>query len=92
MLSYLKIDPFNADLWFETGRIYASKGNWTDAMTNLNKAIAIDASQGIYFYQRCLVFINMNNDAQAKQDALMAIQLGYPSVAPDVKQRLGIPQ
>lgn len=90
MEAYLKYNPYSADIWFETGRIYAGKGNWETAMANLNKAITMDANQGLYYFQRALVKINTNDISGAKEDAIKAQSLGYNQISDEIKQKLGI--
>lgn len=87
---YLEKNPYSADIWFETGRIYAGKAMWSKALENVNKAISLDASQGLYYFQRALIKINTNDLESAKQDAVRAQSLGYDQIPDQVKEKLGI--
>lgn len=88
--AYLKLKPLHADLWFEGGRIYALQKSWDKSLAMLNKAIQIDPSKGLYYYQRGLSNLYSGKIAIAKSDMTRAIQLGYTEADPMVLKQAGL--
>jgi hypothetical protein len=56
----------------------------------INKAMAVEPSKGLYFYQRALLYFNTQRLDLAKNDVIKAISLGYKEIDPTVKIRLGL--
>ena len=90
IMNYLKLKPLNADIWYEACRTNILLNNYSEAEKMINKAISLDARQGLFFYQRALLYYNTQRLDLAKIDILKAMSLGYTNVDPTVKIKLGI--
>lgn len=77
---YQKFRPYNGDTWYEKARMKRSLGNLMGAMEDINRAIQIDASKGIYYYERAIENNLLNHNDQAKIDLQTAISSGYNNI------------
>lgn len=64
----------SADVYMGTGIIYISKGDLNNALLLLNAAIAIDPRKGSAYYNRALVFDQLNKKEEAIKDYNMALR------------------
>ena len=55
-------------------------GNLLEALDDINRAIQLDASKGIYFYERAIENHKLNRSEFAKTDLQTAISLGYANI------------
>ncbi len=90
IMKYLNLRPYNADIWYEACRTNILLNNYPEAEKMINKAMAVEPSKGLYFYQRALLYFNTQRLDLAKNDVIKAISLGYKEIDPTVKIRLGL--
>ncbi|HRG22198.1 MAG TPA: tetratricopeptide repeat protein, partial [Saprospiraceae bacterium] len=77
---YQKYRPYNGDTWYEKARMKRTLGNLMAALDDINRAIQLDASKGIYFYERAIENHQLTRKEFAKADLETAIGLGYASI------------
>ena len=77
---YQKYRPYNGDTWYEKARMKRTLGNLLAALDDINRAIQIDASKGIYFYERAIENHQLTRKEFAKADLETAISLGYANI------------
>ena len=69
----IKARTNSADVYMGTGIIYTSKGDLTNALLLLNAAIKIDPRKGSAYYNRALVYDQLNKKEEAIRDYNMAL-------------------
>ncbi|MCB0662325.1 MAG: tetratricopeptide repeat protein [Saprospiraceae bacterium] len=74
-LAYLKIDPYDADVWYEEGLTQKLLGKPTEALQYLNKAIELDPGAGLFYAERARVHQLLGQPDKARSDQLRADQL-----------------
>lgn len=82
---YQKYRPYNADTWYEKARMKRILGNLMAALEDINRAIQLDASKGIYFYERAIENNQLGRKEFAKSDLATAISLGYTNIDPQLQ-------
>lgn len=73
---YLKYNPYNAEVLYESGMILRSKGQNPEAIDRLSKAIQLKPNLGIAYLERARAYMQSGNKAAAQQDYQRAEQLG----------------
>jgi len=69
----IKAKTRSADVYMGTGIIYTSKGDLKNALLLLNAAIAIDPRKGSAYYNRALIYDQLNMKEAAINDYNMAL-------------------
>ncbi len=82
---YLKLDPNNANVWYESGMIQRTLGKNQEALQALNQAIRLNTNFALAYLERARVQAQMGNKAAAAQDYQHAAQLGTPMEPSDSK-------
>jgi hypothetical protein len=77
-------------MWYKACSTNIVLKNYPEAEKMISKAISLDEGQGIFFYQRALLYYNSQRFESAKSDLLKAMSLGYNEIDPTVKIKLGI--
>lgn len=99
--SYLKLSPYNADMWYEKGRLLRTLNQLTAAIPAYDQAIKIKDAERInqqskvaklrlYYYERGRTKYFLQQMDSAKQDIQMAANLGMTDIDPEIKSALGI--
>jgi tetratricopeptide (TPR) repeat protein len=73
--TYLTHNPYDADVWYESGRLYRMMNDERQALSAFNRAIAL-GQNGIFYLERAKSNLMLGNRAQAQQDLRTAEQLG----------------
>ena len=73
---YLKFNPYNADVLYESGMILRSKGQNKEAIERLTKALQIKPGLGVAHLERARAYTQLGDKASAQQDYQRAQQLG----------------
>jgi tetratricopeptide (TPR) repeat protein len=73
---YLKIDPNNADFWYESGLVERSLKRYNDAIKSLDQAIKLNPKLGLAYLERARSKALSGNLGGAQQDYQKAQQLG----------------
>jgi len=73
---YLEFNPYNANVWYESGMIQRSLGQNKEALTALNQAIRFDPNFALAYRERARAQAQLGNKAAAQQDYQRAQQLG----------------
>lgn len=76
ILKYLENNPYDADVWYENGRLYRLKGNNQASIPAFTRAIQLNPNQGLYFYERSKAYLAVGQKAQAQSDLAAAKQRG----------------
>ncbi len=58
----LKIRPDAPDAYFSLGDLYSAEGRWSDALPYLEKAVALDSSNGPYLCTLGIAEVNLHQD------------------------------
>jgi protein O-mannosyl-transferase len=82
MDEYQKYFPYEANIWYEKGRIKNFLKRYPEAIADLNRSIELDNTKGLYFYERAVTYLNMNNKALAKASLNTSKSLGYKNIDP----------
>ena len=85
---YQKYFPYNADIWYEKGRIKNFLKQFPEAIADLNRAVELDNSKGLYYYERALTYMNMGKKALAKNNLNSCKSLGYKNIDPNFEAAL----
>jgi tetratricopeptide (TPR) repeat protein len=72
---YLALDSYDADIWYESGRLYRMVKDEHKALAAFDRAIGL-GQKGTYFLERAKSNLALGNVAQSKQDYQRAQQLG----------------
>jgi protein O-mannosyl-transferase len=89
--SYLKLNPYNADLWYEKGRALRLLERPQEAVQAYGEAIKLKSNnKGLYHYERSRTYAGLNMMNEAKSDLQISIQLGYDKIDPVYRQQLGM--
>ena len=73
---YLKYNPNNAEVWYESGMILRAKGQSQEAIERLTRAIQLKPGLGLAYLERARAYVHTGNRAAAQQDYQRAAQLG----------------
>ena len=74
--TYLSLNPYDATIWYESGRLYRVQNDNPNALKALNQAIQLDPQRGLYFLERARVNAVLGQKAQARSDLANAERLG----------------
>ncbi len=74
--SYLKYDPYNADLWYEGGRCSRAINKITESIRYYDEAIRVNPKFGLAFLERGRTYQQLGNTAAANADLAKAQSLG----------------
>lgn len=89
--TYLQLNPYNADLWYEKGRALRLLERPKEAIQAYDEAIKLKSNnKGLFHYERSRTYAGLNMMNEAKADLQTAIQLGYTNIDPTYKQQLGM--
>ncbi len=99
--SYLALKPFDANMWYEKGRLLTLIAQSEDkvsanvrfqaALASLTEALRFESpNRGMFFYERAKVYATMQMKAEAKNDLQQAINLGFQGIDPMFRNSLGL--
>ncbi len=88
--SYIKLKPFNANIWYEKARALRTLNRLQDAVPAYSQAIKINPREAVFYYERGRTYYYLGKPTEAKKDILMSIRLGNKNVDPEIKQKLNI--
>lgn len=99
--SYLALKPFDANMWYEKGRILAIIAQTEDAVSanasrqaalaSFSEALRFDSpNRGMFFYERAKLYANLQMKAEAKNDLQQSISLGFRDIDPVFRNSLGL--
>lgn len=77
--AYLQRDPYRADIWYERGLARYNLKRYAAGLADLNQAIALDNTRGMFYEIRSQLHQAMGNQSLAQNDAQRAQQLGVPN-------------
>ncbi len=83
LLKYLELNPYDPDIWYESGRLYRMANKEQQALAAFDRAISL-AQKGVFFLERAKSNLVLGNKTQARQDLQTAEQMG---VAIDAQTR-----
>lgn len=86
---YLKYNPYNAEVWYESGMILRSKGRNQEAIERLSRSIQLKPTLGLAYLERARAYMQMGNRAAAQQDYQRAQQMGFPKEELDARLERG---
>jgi len=89
LVNYTKLRPYNADIWYEKSRLEVQMNQIQKALASVNRALQINANNGLYYEGRASIYLSLGNVTAARQDAQTAISLGR-SIAPVLRAGVGI--
>jgi Tfp pilus assembly protein PilF len=75
LLKYLELNPYDADIWYESGRLYRMVNKEQQALTAFDRAISL-SQKGVYFLERAKSHLLLGNKTQARQDFQTAERMG----------------
>jgi tetratricopeptide (TPR) repeat protein len=99
--SYLVLKPFDANMWYEKGRLLSLIAQKEDpassmtrqqaALTAYSEALKFESpNRGMFFYERSKTYSTLKMTNEAKNDLQQAISLGFQGIDPMYKSSLGL--
>jgi tetratricopeptide (TPR) repeat protein len=99
--SYLTLKPFDANMWYEKGRILtiiaqsengvSANASRQAALASFSEALSFESpNRGMFFYERSKVYASLQMMPEAKNDLQQAISLGFQGVEPMYRSSLGL--
>ncbi len=73
----LEIDPKDVDAYSNRGSVYREKGQYDQAISDLNKALEISPNFGMAYYQRGRVYYSKGDYNKSWSDIKRAEDLGH---------------
>jgi protein O-mannosyl-transferase len=81
--AYLKVKPFDANIWYEGGMVQRLMNKNDGAVQYLNRAIQLDPKMGLAYLERARAQMQAGSKAAAQQDYQRAQQMGVRLDATD---------
>lgn len=72
----LTLDDNNSNAHYDIALAYGELGQLEQALTEINRAIALDAGQGPYYYGRAWILLKSDRSAEAMDDFQKAADMG----------------
>ena len=72
---YLEYNPYDADIWYENGRLFRLKKNEQEAINCFTRALGF-ADKGIYYLERSKAYLNTGQKSLAQSDLAAAERRG----------------
>ncbi|MEJ6614876.1 MAG: tetratricopeptide repeat protein, partial [Saprospiraceae bacterium] len=88
--TYFTYNPYNADLWYEAGRLKRALNRLPEAIKDYTEAIRLNGKKGVFYYERSRTQSQLNQIYAAKRDLAKAIQLGYAKIDPEYRTQMGM--
>lgn len=82
---YIKLDAFNADVFYERAVSKNALGKYAEALPDLNKAISLRNTQPLFFVERAKCYKAMGNIIASKNDVSQAQKMGA-KIPPELLQ------
>ncbi|MGE5106182.1 MAG: tetratricopeptide repeat protein, partial [Sphingobacteriales bacterium] len=82
---YIKLDAFNADVFYERGVCKNALGKYAEALPDLDKAISLKNTQALYFVERAKSYKALGNIVASKSDITQAQKMGA-KIPPELLQ------
>jgi tetratricopeptide (TPR) repeat protein len=76
LLAYLARNPYDAAIWYESGRLYRIQKQPQKALSALTRAVTLDSGSGRYLLERARAHATLGNKEQARIDLSRAESLG----------------
>ncbi|RLD21372.1 MAG: hypothetical protein DRI69_04215 [Bacteroidetes bacterium] len=74
--SYLSRNPYDATIWYESGRLFRIQKQPQNALPALTRAVDLDRTSGRYLLERARVNVTLGNKQAARSDLARAEALG----------------
>jgi tetratricopeptide (TPR) repeat protein len=87
--TYLRHNPYNAEVLYESGMILRSKKQNEEAIKRLSRAIQLKPGMGIAYLERARAYMQLGNKTAAEQDYDRARRLGVKLTELDVQLQSG---
>jgi tetratricopeptide (TPR) repeat protein len=87
--TYLRLNPYNAEVLYESGMILRAKGQTKEAIERLSRAIQLKPSLGLAYLERARAYMQIGNRSAAQQDYRRAQQFGIKLAETDVQMMGG---
>lgn len=88
--TYLELRPFHADMWYEKGRAMRQVDQVRPSISAFSRAIQINNTKGLYYYERARTYASLGDIPKAKQDLATAIARGFTEIDPGFKREMGM--
>jgi len=88
--SYLQYDPYNANIWYESGMLQRSLNRGPEAIGSLTKAIDLNPQFGLAYMERARAHSQAGNKDLARSDYQKAQQLRMPFTQEDKDAMMGV--
>lgn len=85
---YQQFKPYESDNSYEKARLQRLLNRIPQALEAINFAIRINATKGLYYYERAIIQQMSGNNAAAKQDLNEAKRLGFNGIDPGVSSKI----
>jgi len=83
--NYLRYDPYNANIWYESGTLLRAQQKNSEAMDAFNHAIKFNPNFGLAYLERARVYIQAGDKVAAQRDYQRAQQLGQKLTPSDTQ-------
>lgn len=83
--AYIKLDEFNADVFYERGVCKLATARPKEALPDFNKAIELKNTQPVFLVERSRCYKQLGNIAASRNDAMLAQKMGA-KVPPELLQ------
>ena len=70
--AYLKLEPFNAAMWYERGLAKRNLDRHAESIPDFNEAIRRDPAKGVYYLERSRAYGSIGKMREALADAQTA--------------------
>jgi tetratricopeptide (TPR) repeat protein len=77
ILKYQSFNPTEPNTYYETARLKRELSDTQNALIDINKAIQLNNSNGLYFYEQAIIQNNLGLKAEARSSIANARKLGY---------------
>ncbi len=81
--SFINLDKTDANIWYSRGMLHRSFGRFDQALADLNKALELNAQNGLAYLERARAFAHMGKQDLAATDYEKARALGVEKQAYD---------
>jgi protein O-mannosyl-transferase len=79
---YQSFKPLEANTWYETARLKLEVIDGNSALNDINRAIQLNNSEGLFHYQLAIIQSRLNNKPAARAALVDAQKLGFAKMDP----------
>jgi tetratricopeptide (TPR) repeat protein len=88
IIEYQKFKPMEANTYYERARMNRLLGRYEEGLNQVAKAISMDSSAGLYYYEKAILYLSLKNITAAKTEIENAKKLGYNKIDPSVQAQI----